>query len=98
MACLYVPDRQDPDPRAERQAPAEICITPLSPTEALIELVCHSFIVHLVQGLGWQPRRMRLLAEVVATIPIRRLVYPSGYEYLPAVAEAIVADQKAATR
>jgi hypothetical protein len=45
MACLYLPERLDPAARS-----AEIEITPVSPRDAVIELVRHSFTPRVVEA------------------------------------------------
>jgi hypothetical protein len=69
-----------------------IAITPLSPRDALIELLRYSFAGRLAEAAGLQPGRLNVLAQLVQTIPLRRLSYPSGLVELPAVGAAVVAD------
>ena len=87
LACLYVPERT----AAEGPA-SEIRIAPLSPRRALIELVRCSFSPFLVEAAGLQPGRLDLLAGLARSVPVRRLVYPSGFEHLPEVRRAVLAD------
>ncbi len=88
IACLYIPERRDP-----ALAGTAIEITPYPPVHAVIELVRHSFIARLAQGVGWQPRRLETFARLLGQAPLRRLVYPSGFEFLPEVREAILKDR-----
>lgn len=88
IGCLYLPERYDRD---AEDAPVEI--TPFAPAAALMELLRHSFIVRPVQALGWQPRRLALLSRLVQQVPLRRLRYPSGFEHLPRVRAAVLADR-----
>lgn len=83
LAALYVPERRDG---------GAIEIAPLSRSAAVIELVRHSFSPHLVQAVGLQPARLDLFARLVRQIPVRRLLYPSGFERLPEVVEAVRRD------
>ena len=77
----------------ERQAPGEILeIAELSPRDALIELLRQSFSPQLVEAAGLQPARFDLLARLVLAVPVKRLRYPSGFDRLPAVAEAVRRD------
>ena len=85
LACLYLPERL-PD----SSAPVEI--REVSPRDALIELVRHSFLPHLVEAAGLQPARFDLFARLVRSVPVRRLRYPSGFDRLPGVAEALLRD------
>ncbi|HXF61610.1 MAG TPA: hypothetical protein VNK95_08335 [Caldilineaceae bacterium] len=87
LACLYVPQRRPPD-----DSDPTISIEPLSPVEAMIELVRHSFVARLAQAVGLQPRRLDFFSRLVRTTPVRRLRYPSGFEHLPRVREAILED------
>jgi hypothetical protein len=79
LAGLYI---------AERRAEGPVEILDVSPRDALIELVRHSFSPHLVEAAGLQPSRFDLFARLVRDVPVRRLVYPSGFERLPEVVES----------
>jgi hypothetical protein len=85
LQVVYVPRRHEAGGRG-------VEIRPLPPSEALIELVRHSFLPHAVEALGLQPRRLALLAQLVERIPVRELAYPSGFEHLEVVTEAILRD------
>lgn len=81
LSGLYIPERI-PEGSVEIQA--------VSPRDALIELVRHSFSPHLVQAAGLQPRRLDLLARLVMQVPVRRLRYPSGFERLPEAVDEVL--------
>jgi len=81
LAGLYI---------AERRAEGPVEILDVSPRDALIELVRHSFSPHLVEAAGLQPSRFDLFARLARTVPVRRLVYPSGFERLPEVVEIVL--------
>jgi hypothetical protein len=81
LAGLYI---------AERRTEGPVEILDVSPRDALIELVRHSFSPHLVAAAGFQPSRFDLFARLVRNVPVRRLVYPSGFERLPEVAEILL--------
>jgi hypothetical protein len=87
MACLYLPERRDPE-----EGGMEIVIMPVSPRDAVIELVRHSFTPRVVEAIGLQPQRLDFFAQMVQQVPMRRLSYPSGFEHLPRVREAILED------
>jgi hypothetical protein len=87
LACLYLPERRDPTEHG-----TEIEIIPVSPRDAVIELVRHSFTPRVVEAIGLQPQRLEFFAQLVQQAPMRRLVYPSGFEHLPRVREAILKD------
>ena len=84
---IYLPERR-PAGHPERS----IRITPVGPMEALIELVRHSFAARAVEAAGLQPRRMARLTALLRSVPVRRIVYPSGLDNLPDVRDAILAD------
>jgi hypothetical protein len=81
LAGLYI---------AERRTAGPVEILDVSPRDALIELVRHSFSPHLVEAAGLQPSRFDFFARLVRKVPVRRLVYPSGFERLPEVAEILL--------
>jgi hypothetical protein len=83
LACIYLAAR-----RPEGDGGVEI--QPVSRSEALIELVRHSFSPRLVEAAGLQPSRLDRLSRLVRQVPVRRLSYPSGFERLPEVAEALL--------
>ena len=82
LACIYLASR--------RQAgEGDIEIQPVSRSEALIELVRHSFSPRLVEAASLQPARLDRLARLVRAVPVRRLVYPSGFDRLPEVVKLL---------
>ena len=81
LAGLYI---------AERRAEGPVEILDVSPRDALIELVRHSFSPYLVEAAGLQPSRFDLFARLVRNVPVRRLIYPSGFERLPEVVEIVL--------
>lgn len=85
LQCLYLPERS-----SQRDTPIQI--QALTPRQAVIELLRFSFTPRLVQAAGLGPQRLSTLTELVQTIPVRRLVYPSDYQFLPAVIQAIQED------
>jgi hypothetical protein len=85
LACIFIPARRDP-----ARWGTKIEIETMRPTDAMMKLIGHSFTAQLMETLGWQKRRLAVLAEMVERIPVKRLVYPNGYEYMPRVREAIL--------
>jgi hypothetical protein len=83
LACLYLPERREGGP---------VEIRKISPRDAFIELVRHSFSPNLVEAAGLQAGRTEIFARLVTRVPVRRLLYPSGFEHLERVAEAILSD------
>lgn len=81
LTAVLVPERR----AGERRTRLE----PVPPAEATLLLLGCSFLPRLVAGAGLQPARMELLGRLVESVPVRRLVYPDGYERLPEVAAAV---------
>lgn len=88
LSCFYLPDRRD-------LQEGTIEITPVSRRDAVIELVRHSFLARIVAAMGLQSQRLDFFAQLVRHIPMRRVLYPSGSEYLPCVRERILEDLQA---
>lgn len=82
---LYLPQRSE-----DEDGP--IHIETLSPRNSLIELIRHSFLTTLIAGLGWEGKRLGWLSQVVERLPVRRLTYPSGFQHLDRVRQAVMAD------
>jgi hypothetical protein len=87
LACLYLPERREVADWGVRTE-----ITPVPRREALMALIAHSFVPHLVEAMGLQPRRLGFFAEMTSRVPVRRIVYPSGLDHLPRVRRAILND------
>ena len=87
LAAIYLPERR----HSAAHSPA-IEIVPVSPAQALVAFIRHSFATRFVNDIASQQRRLALFTPVVQQIPVRRLVYPNGFAYLPAVREAILKD------
>ncbi len=86
LSRIYLPQRTDLGPSSTRVRPAP-------PAEAVIELVRHSFVADLIADHhDLVSQRIETLGRLAATVPVRRLEYPSGYDRLNAVREAILAD------
>ena len=84
---IYLPIRRDP-----AIAQGAIVIEPLSRRQALLELLRCSFTPRLVEAAGLAPARLAFLTGLAGQIPVRRLLYPAGFEHLPAVRQAILQD------
>ncbi|NOZ06934.1 MAG: hypothetical protein GXP41_11400 [Chloroflexi bacterium] len=87
LACLYLPERRDP-----ANSGAQIEIVPVSPRDAVFELIRHSFAVRMAEAVGLAAQRLDFFAQMAGQVPVRRLVYPSGFEHLPRVRDAVLAD------
>jgi|WetSurMetagenome_2_1015567.scaffolds.fasta_scaffold251413_2 hypothetical protein len=84
LKALYIPERQE--------VHDTITIEPVSPSDALMELVRNSFSAQIVEALGLQVPRMNFFASLVLKVPIRRVTYPSGFKNLSLVRDALFAD------
>ena len=62
----------------------------LSPREATIELVRHSFLGTLGEAAVGVARRFERIVAVAERVPVFRLAYPTGLEHLGRVREAVL--------
>ncbi len=85
LECLYLLQRQPAGAKT-------VEIEPVSPRDAVIELVRYSFLPTLAAGLGWEGRRLAGLSRLSGEVPLKRLIYPSGFDQLERVAAAVAAD------
>ncbi len=104
VAAIYLLERRTPGtepPGAGGAAETGIELQPLSPGEALVQLVRTSFLAEILDGAGrladfaggdMRVGRFHRLAQIAQTVPVKRLRYPSGYELLPQVHAAVLAD------
>ena len=83
LAVLYVPERVES---------GEVTFCDVSFAEATFALERYAFLAEMLTGTGLQRRRFATVAAVAATVPLRRVAYPTGLHLLPAVAAAIAAD------
>jgi hypothetical protein len=83
LARLFVPEMIDDD----RQ---KIEMEPLSTREVLAQLLGNSFAADWIDALGWQHRRLAVLARTASAVPILRLRYPRGMDRLPQARQAIL--------
>src|SRR4030095_2367035 len=80
LVALYIVERRNPT-----QHGTSIEITSVPRTEALLALIRFCFAAQLLKAVSHQRQRMTLLAPLVRRLPVRRLVFPSGFDYLPRV-------------
>jgi hypothetical protein len=92
LRAFYVIDR-----RPRRGKDRGVSIEPLSPGEAVVELVRASFNL-TVEGPERERRRFALAASLARAVPVRRLRYRRSLALLPAVCDAIVGDLARARR
>lgn len=91
LKCLYLPERHDDES-------GKTTIIPLSVKEAVVELVRHSFMPYAVTAAGLEAQRFNFFAKLIQQVPMRRLSYPSGLEYLPKVRQVVLQDLSALSR
>lgn len=84
LKVLYIPERQNEN--------GDIRIESISPKDALIELVKYSFSARTVAALGLEGERMKFFAGMVMHVPMRRLIYPSGFHHLAEIRDALEND------
>lgn len=70
----------------------DVVLEPVPPGEALVSLLTHSAIGDAATALGVEERRLEGLARLVEKVPVRRLRYPHGLEWLPHMTEVLAAD------
>lgn len=69
-----------------------IIITPLPKAEAVTTLMRSGIVSAFRRWLPFHQHKLRRLSDLVAHIPVRKVIYPSGYDLLPTVRDAILAD------
>jgi hypothetical protein len=84
---LYLPQRRDPDEHGPN-----IEIVSMPPAEVIFGLLRGSFLPRLTQAAGFTPARMQIFAALTQRVPVRRLIYPSGFEHLHRVSQRILED------
>jgi len=88
LHCLYLIDRTPVPAGAE----PVIHIVPLPARDALVELLRFSFLASLVESIGLSRQRLNFLSHLAGHVPVKRLTYPGVFSWLPATAQAIMAD------
>jgi hypothetical protein len=86
LSALYLLER---DQTGDRQA---VVLEPVPPGEALLSLLTYSVISDAATALGVEARRLECLARLVEAVPVRRLRYPHGLEWLPRMCDVLVED------
>ncbi len=107
VGCIYVLERVEKEPvkpapgtpagrtlQTSPGASSGVCsFNLLSPGEALVNLVRHSFLAELLEqradGDGLRERRLRRLGSIVQAVPVKRLRVASGLEMLAGVQAAV---------
>jgi hypothetical protein len=63
------------------------------PREGVMELIRHSFSAHLAEAAGLAPQRLDFFTRLFKQVPMCRLIYPSGFDHLPRVGEAVLKEE-----
>lgn len=86
LGAIYLLDRSEEvgDPE----------VSPVSQSEALMELVRHSFAAELMDAVDRGSHRLERLAAIARTVPVRRLCIPAGYDCLETVRLAVIEEMK----
>jgi len=84
LRCIYLPRREESADSVE--------ISLLQPGEALIELVRFSFLPRTLSAARLEAKRLGALKRIVTEVPVKRLIYPQGFQHLNAVCRAIEED------
>lgn len=84
LKVLYLPERQ--------VSGDDIVIKSVPQRIAFIRMIENSFSAPIVGALGLEGPRMHILASLVARVPLRRLIYPEGFDHLSRVAAAVLED------
>lgn len=87
LACVYIPKRRD-----VRDDDLDVWIEPVSRAKAVFELLREAFFPWLAQDGEFGADRLQILGELVERVPVRRLVYPEGFQHLPRIAERVLSD------
>jgi hypothetical protein len=88
LGRIYILER-----REASDLPDGLTIKSVSHRDAMIELLRYTFVTSQAEAVGLAQERFDLLARLAQSVPVRRLIYPSGHEYLPQVRQAILADR-----
>ena len=86
LSVMYVPDRRDASSEG-------VVIEPLRSASAMHELLPASFVSALAGASGRSGVRLRLLGDVLASVPVKRLSYPDRRDCLADVVAAIELDR-----
>lgn len=88
IAAFFVPERHnDPD--------AAITVDRIPGAEAFKIILGNGYIATMAEDAGISGNRFTTIAQLVRIVPVYRLRYPNGREYLPLVREAIMSVEDA---
>jgi len=69
-----------------------IYINTLRPADALIALIANSISGGILRPLGVEQSRIDMLTRLIKEVPVKRVHYPNGYQYLTMVKDSVMAD------
>ncbi len=87
LSVIYIPQRRltdDPD--------TAISIKSLPKTTAVTTLIRSGIVSSYRRWLPFHLHNLQQLSKLVNVTPVRQVTYPSGYDLLPVVRDAILAD------
>jgi hypothetical protein len=87
LTRVYLPERRDPEKHG-----LHVTIEAMPAAQAIFELLRGSFLPRLTQASGLAAGRMKVFGDLAGRVPVRRLVYPSGFEHLARVSQRILDD------
>jgi hypothetical protein len=90
LRALYVLERA-------REA-TDVSVEPLGPRDAFLAIVGLSFAGEIVERLPLRASRLEAVARAARDLPVRQLRYPSGFDFVPEVCEALMRDLRGLTR
>jgi hypothetical protein len=86
---LYLLDRKISN---ENKSTEKVSIETVAPAAALVHLIQNSTLGGAYNALGVERERLEALARLLEAVPLRRVSFESGMEYLPEVSKTILAD------
>jgi len=88
LSSIYIASRRDSDDKDNK-----VEIIDLPSPESLVELMRYSIFPLTSQAFGLTHQRFDLFSKLAQKIPVRRIIYPNGHQFLTEVQEAIQIDQ-----
>jgi len=87
LSCIYLLERQ-----ISKAITPWVEIVPLPAKDVVIELLRFSYAPFLARRLKKERARLMVLSSMAREIPVRRLIYPSGFQHMPFVSQEILSD------
>jgi hypothetical protein len=83
LSHIVLPQRRE---TKERQ----ITLQAVPPAQAMMDLMAYSFAANYVEAAGLHAERFHFFGALVQSVPVYKLIYPSGLHLLPDVCQQIV--------